>query len=1678
MCFCVQKALEMRKYGVISLFLLLTIVAKAQMNIGGKILFGNEWIEYDKTYLKISIKADGIYKLDYNTLIENGFPTDFKGAQLKLISGGEERPILTTTEDLWTEDQYLLFYGEPNDGFLDQFHYEDWENEQLNPKYSMYADERIYYLTVSNDGEQNLRYQELENDLSDNSLPAEAFYMHREEKVFGEFNWSPVAPDVPEIQNSSFIVSEGFGTRMLSSHDINFELSSIFPDAGTPYLDIRAGSNIQPEHIIHISLNNQLLEIDTFQSLKVSKYNIPFDRSLLRESNVLNYQGVATSDNSTIAHAAIVYPREFDASGSRYFSFEIAEGTEEKYYEIKRFSAGGQNYVFDVNNNRFVRPVTQSGVAKFKFDNTDGRASQLVLVAAQLGLKTPTIVGMKSFSRVETLNPEYLILTSEELNNGETTINPIEEYATFRESSEGGAYTTAIVNVEELYDQFAYGIDNHSLAIKNFAQYVKPLWPDFEMVFIIGKALSYGNKNKNTPIKSFVPTYGRPGSDVLLFAERNQAPFIGVGRLAARDKQDVFNYLEKVKTHASIFDVTGSSIEDREWLKQIIHLSGGDPGIQQDIFNHLKVMEDIIEGVSFGANVNTFRKISSDPIQTSLSQEILNRINKGIAMLTFFGHSSAGTFDFSVEDPSIYENEGRLPLIFSMGCRSGDIHETVFSLSENMILTEGKGAIAFVASSGSAFPTPLSGLGELFYEKLSQDFYGEPIGLVLKTILERFNNPNFTKIRTLLEQNTLHGDPALTLYKADGPDYIVDLSTVTTNGVVGATDENINLEFDIVNLGKGVTDSLTNWIIHEYSTGIKDTTVFKSVAPSNRISVELQLPNPGFDAIGKNVIEIVLDVGNKISEYPLPAGENNNTIKQAYNAEGYCFYIFDDSAFPVYPPNFGIVNNPDLKLIASSTNALGEKDTYVLQIDTTELFNSSLMVETQLVSSPAAIKWDPNIKFENNTVYYWRVAPLTMDSSIWNTSSFIFLEEYDQGWNQSHLYQWQKDRYENYSFDDEKREFLFAQNLNEISITNGAYPQYAPLINVQNNPIYYLNTLSDGEIPSGFYITVLDPVTALPWLNDPSPDGGLYDSELYTWWAEDYPIFPYRTDTPENRAKIINFLENEVPDEAYVIMFTIQRRDYPGIGNYRADEWAGDASIHPDGKDLMSLIESFGATRVRELEAGPKPYIFAFRKNDSEFAPQEVIADNIDASINLDLRVLGSWFEGKVKSTRIGPAKSWNKVLWNLEDYNLDEDEYEFNIYGVLTNGEDSILYKNVQDFEIDISSVNSEVFPYLRLEFYSKDETSKTSAQMPYWRVLYEAQPEAIIDIPEKFTFNSDTLFLGEKLMFSSLATNVTETDMDSLLVRYTVVDPDNKEHTDYQRLAPLTAGNSLELNYEYTNEDNLGINQFIVEINPNKDQVERYEFNNTGVLSYSVQGDRINPILDLTFDGMRILDGDIVSPTPHIRIELRDENQYLRLNSMSSFEISLKKEPENQASRIDLEESDVIFTPADTTGDNVAVLEFFPELESGEYTIYVQAKDLSGNVSGDQEIEIRFNVIEDTRVSNVLNYPNPFSTSTQFIFTLTGYELPEVFTIQIMTLSGKVVREITKEELGNLRIGLNRTDFRWDGTDEYGSRLANGVYIYRVLTSFNDNTSSHFDNESIDSFFKEGFGKLVIMR
>jgi len=1688
----------MRILALAALFLFSTTVS-AQITMNGQAVYGNEWIDQTLPHIEIKVVEEGMYKITFDDLVANGFPAaQINGNDLQMFSMGRQVALYNTTEGAWNSSDYMVFHGDKQKGELDAYLFGDPETQQLNPEYSMFADERTYFLRLKPNANFSARYETVENTLGSNLPLKEKYYMEKTMQVYNDFTVSPGTPTSDFVHFSHFITMEGFSSTQSRETLVDFPVVDFYngADAPLPSITLRTGSN-NVNHIVQLSFNNSLFASDGYTGAVVRQYEESIDRNNIRNNNNnrLKVKAFGTADNVSVAYSELCYPREYDAKGNKQVGFYTGTTNFSQYIEYPNMDAT-QPMVFDVENNIFTTAEMDGRTAKFLLPPAAIKQSRCYIVDAA-AISPPLTMQPANFVDIDNINPEYLILTSEVLNQVEDGVNQIEEYVKFRESTLGGGYKVEVINVEQIYDQFGFGINEHSLAIRNFAQYVKTKWIDFELVFIIGKALTFPNKTKNLQVKNIVPTFGRPGSDNLLFADNEKTyPYIGVGRLAAQNAEDISKYLEKARINAMLNDVANLPIEDRLWLKNVLHLSGGDAQIQEGIYTKLNFMANIIESNQYGAKVTTFRKNSTDPVTTALTEDILENINTGVSMLTFFGHSSAGTFDFSVEDVNNYENQGKHPVVFSMGCHSGDIHENLFSLSEEFILTPDLGAIAFVAASGNAFIDPLAAVGIGFYEGIGTEFYGKPIGLAMQKVLEENYNEikgkyesgpkilsffnTYVENITLHEQNTIHGDPAVSFFSATSPDYIVDFSSVQTMGVVGTTDEFTALEFDILNLGAnrtGVTE-MNNYIIHRYGSEV-DTFYFTTAVPANSLRVQLQLPNAGKVALGKNSINIVLDHDNQIAEAPLPIAEDNNDLMQAWNTpEGFCFYVFDNNAQPIYPTEFGIVGKGDFDLIASSSNALATPVVYLIELDTTETFDSPFLKNTEITSSPAAIRWNPDVNYQNNTVYYWRVKPKNSQEAIWSNSSFIYLEDSKPGWNQSHYYQWVKDRYNNSSIDPVSRDFIYTENISEIRIKNGtaAKDVFIPEVIYQNNPTQYLRF--NGEITSGVYMASFDGVTGAARVNYPDGAGnGLHGSVVDATWVENFVTFPYWTRTKEERGKVINFIENVVPSGDYIAMFTIQRSDL-NAPDYKPELWAGDGTN--GDMDLMTLLEGYGANRVRGLAAEAVPYILIFKKDDPSFTPIEVVATTAATRIETAFKIVGRWHEGEIGSTTIGPAQSWDKLLWNIDEINLAEDKYQLDISGCDEDGTETVLFENVDEFEFDLSSVDAEQFPYLKLNLFSTDSTSRTAPQMEYWRILFSGVPEAILDVNQKLVYDSDSMGMGDLFKFQTVATNVTDVDMDSLSVEYTITDSQNKVTVFSDRLAPLKANESLDLDFQLETLDYLGINEFKVEINPNEEQKEQHYYNNLGLRTFRVGGDNSNPLLDVTFDGVRIMNGDLVSPSPVITAMLKDDNTNLPITDINVFELSLQMVP-GESIPIVLTADNVTFYPADSTNGYCASIEFTPEpaLESGEYVLTVQGSDASGNLSGDNGMQIEFVVERESKISNVLPYPNPFSSHTQFVFTLTGMQVPDVFTIQIYTLSGKVVKEITKEELGPLRIGVNRTEYRWNGTDDFGNRLANGVYLYRVITSEVEGEKvRQYDNEDIDGFFKKGFGKLVIMR
>ena len=222
--------------------------------------------------------------------------------------------------------------------------------------------------------------------------------------------------------------------------------------------------------------------------------------------------------------------------------------------------------------------------------------------------------------------------------------------------------------------------------------------------------------------------------------------------------------------------------------------------------------------------------------------------------------------------------------------------------------------------------------------------------------------------------------------------------------------------------------------------------------------------------------------------------------------------------------------------------------------------------------------------------------------------------------------------------------------------------------------------------------------------------------------------------------------------------------------------------------------------------------------------------------------------------------------------------------------------------------------------------------------------------------------------------------------------------------------------------------------------------------------------------------MNGDIVSPDPTIRVSLKDENKTILIQDSSLFEVSVKY-PNGDTKSFDPNDPDVIFTPA-SDAKNLASFEIqqtFPQ--DGMHELIVQGKDASGNKSGKNELKIEFQVIHALTRANVVPYPNPFTTSTRFLYTITG-RVPTIFKIQILTLDGSIVKEIDLSIRESLKIGTHLTDYSWDGTDNFNDQLANGIYLYRVIMKDENHETFDLMNSSLDQNFEKNLGKIVILR
>ena len=1659
--------------------------------------YNNNWIDYSKTYYKFKIAKNGLYRINQDVLNNLGL-NNTPAEQFQLWRNGTQVRIYTSTPSgPIPSSGYIEFLGVMNDGKPDTKLYRA-ADYQLSDHYSLETDTASYFLTI-NPALTNLRYFDAPNNVASNTLSPEQYFMNTKSIYFKDQINNGYAQLVGfYIYSSSYDMGEGYSSNEIYSgagNSLTTTLTALnlFPGGPTASFKTAAAGVAPNDRNFKVTFNNTVLidqNMPSFTYLKKQVSNIALSSFTSTDNAQITFANVSatSTDRMVVSFAELTYPSTFNFNNQKVFSFQLPASNAGNYLVIDNFnSAGIAPILYDeATGNRLTGDLSSPGKVKFALPASSVALRNFTLVSEDATNITSINTGITKRNFINFSDPnnqgDYIIISNPILYNNGNGQNFVDQYKAYRASSAGGSYNAKVVNIDELSDQFAYGIKTHPASIKDFIGFSKNTFSQKpKSVFIIGKGVSYNeyaahlNSSFNDKL-NLVPTFGYPGSDILLSSDyTGSTPQIPIGRLSAVNGNEVGNYLQKMKEYEQAQASNVQTIANKAWMKNVLHVIGGKDSTESDLFSfYMNNYKDIIQDTFYGAKVQTFSKTSTAAVQLIAGEIIQKLFNEGLSFIGYFGHSSANLLEFNLSSPDTYNNQGKYPFFNVSGCTAGNNYSfdsarinTPETISEQYVLANQRGSIAFLASSHLGIPPILDIYNNELYKNISQKLYGAPAGKIIQSTIKNIGGDNpsldfFSRIN--IEEINLNGDPALNFNSHLKPDYVIEDQLIKIDpAFISVAETKFTANIKWLNIGKAINDSIMLEIKRVYPNGTSDMVYRHNVkAPHYADSLTLNLPIIPTRDKGANKLIITIDADNKVDEL----SESNNTLSKD-------FFVFEDEIRPIYPFNYSISTQSNITFYGSTANPTAATRQILFEIDTTELFNSPFKKSLSVNSTGGLIPFNPIITFTDNTVYYWRLglAPITSGGTInWNNSSFIYLSNSYKGYNQSHYYQFLKNTYQNITFDGT---YKFTEQSLPVTATTGNYPP-----NDFTKTSIFVGPLKVSSWGTNFgtlQFVALNPHTLDPLMNQSvSSTSGLYNSNEPGARPKQ---FEYYFNDLIHRNNAMNFFDN-VPDNYYVFVYCLLNNN--DSYNY-VDQWKNDASINGNGKSLYNKLTQFGFTKLDSFKRNI-PFLFIFKKNDNSFTPIQLTGNTPDI-LEKDLVLNQSFTTGTIESPTFGPAKTWKALHWkgtNIEPSSPDSVKVE--IYGIDNNGNKTKVATVGPARDTSLTFINPVNYPYISLKMINSDLVNATPNQLNYWRLDADYAPEGAV-APNILYTMKDTVHIGQNIDFSLAFKNITETAFDSLKIKFYITDRNNIPHViNVNKRKPLIMGDTVVVNYTIDSKNFPGGNTLFIEFNPDNDQVEQYHFNNFLFKNFYVISDQINPLLDVTFDGVHILNRDIVSARPHITIKLKDESKYQALNDTSLLKVQLRY-PDGTLKNIKFDNDTLRFIPANlASGENSATIDYTPTLagQDNEYQLIVTGKDVSGNQAGNLSYNVTFRVINKAMISNLLNYPNPFTTSTAFVFTVTGSQVPQNLRIQILTITGKVVKEITSSELGNIHIGRNITDYKWNGTDMFGQKLANGVYLYRFLTNLNGKSLERFKDQgdNTDKYFTKGYGKMYLMR
>jgi hypothetical protein len=219
----------------------------------------------------------------------------------------------------------------------------------------------------------------------------------------------------------------------------------------------------------------------------------------------------------------------------------------------------------------------------------------------------------------------------------------------------------------------------------------------------------------------------------------------------------------------------------------------------------------------------------------------------------------------------------------------------------------------------------------------------------------------------------------------------------------------------------------------------------------------------------------------------------------------------------------------------------------------------------------------------------------------------------------------------------------------------------------------------------------------------------------------------------------------------------------------------------------------------------------------------------------------------------------------------------------------------------------------------------------------------------------------------------------------------------------------------------------------------------------------DNAGPEVQLYMNDTKFVSGGITDENPDLYAMLKDQNGVNTVGNGIGHDITavLDANTDNAILLNDYYEADLNSYKSGT------IRYPFNELSDGQHTLSLKVWDVYNNSS---KAYTEFIVAQSAELalSHVLNYPNPFTTRTQFFFEQNRCCTTLQVDLQVFSISGKLVKTFSKMIQAE---GYRSDPIEWDGRDDYGDKIGKGVYIYKLQVKAEDGSTA------------EKYEKLVIL-